>query len=177
MRPHYFLLHRMKPSVNGKNYKIFNASFLLLVSFLNNWHNFCVFTKGPLLLLKVVFIYVHLFWGRNSLVGSAPRFTAWMDCTSNRCLRKFSHFQKLPHWLWGSFSFHLNGHWKYFTLVKRPERDAGQSPPSAAEVETTWSCICIPPLYFHGIQGTTLHHLFISLYENWTHSGHNAVSV
>jgi hypothetical protein len=38
-----------------------------------------------------------------------------------------------------------------FTGVKRPGRDADQSPPSSAEVKNMWSYTSIPPIYLHGV--------------------------
>jgi hypothetical protein len=35
--------------------------------------------------------------------------------------------------------------------VKRPGREADQSPPSSAEVKNAWSYISTPPIHLHGV--------------------------
>jgi len=38
-----------------------------------------------------------------------------------------------------------------FPVVKRPGREADNSPPSSAEVNNGWSCTSSPPIRLHGV--------------------------
>jgi len=124
--------------------------------------HFCIFTVGPTLLHKIC-VHVYLLWSPSIVGLSAPEFTVWMEWISNRGRNKSSRSQKRPYWLWGPYSFHLNGYWIYFPVIKRLGSDAGHCQ-SAIDVETTWNCrpVCTLPVCLQRMWGTNLHYLFTS---------------
>jgi hypothetical protein len=70
---------------------------------------------------------------------------------------------KDPHQVWGPSNPLFNFYIDYFPGVKRPGREADQSPPSGAKVKNEWSCTSIPVCTFMAWTGTALL-LYLILY-------------